>query len=156
MKNTRRRDTTIEVALRRLLHAYGLRYRIDQKILRNSRRRADIVFSRPRVAVFVDGCFWHCCPLHRTFPKANAEWWATKLRTNQRRDKDTDRKLTAAGWRVERVWGHEHPAEAAVRIAAIVRARVRKIFGETGSVNRASRSSILRIRRRSPRKGLRN
>jgi DNA mismatch endonuclease (patch repair protein) len=87
------------------------------------RRRADILFSGAKVAVFVDGCFWHCCPLHRTFPKANAAWWAEKLRTNRNRDQDTNRRLRKAGWHVERVWEHELPSEAAARIVAAVRRR---------------------------------
>jgi DNA mismatch endonuclease (patch repair protein) len=123
MKSTRQRDTQIEINLRRLIHAKGLRYRIDQTLLPGFRRRADIVFASVRVAVFVDGCFWHCCPKHRTLPKANASWWAEKLRTNQARDADTNQRLTKAGWRVVRVWGHEPPANAADRIAKIVRAR---------------------------------
>src|SRR6266566_3085361 len=96
MQSARRRDTTPEVALRRLLHARGLRFRIDRPILSRA-RRADIVFASAKVAVFVDGCFWHCCPIHRTFPKANAAWWADKLKTNRCRDLDTNRKLRKAG-----------------------------------------------------------
>jgi DNA mismatch endonuclease, patch repair protein len=126
MLSTRRRDTDAEVALRRLLHAAGLRFRVDRPVIRGIRRRADIVFASAKVAVFVDGCFWHCCPRHRTFPKANAEWWAEKLRTNLRRDRDTDRQLRNAGWRVERVWEHERAAEAAARIALVIRARLRR------------------------------
>src|SRR5688572_3987059 len=83
MRNTRRRDTELEVTLRRLLHAEGFRYRIDQKVLPGYQRRADVVFRAARVAVFVDGCFWHFCPRHRTLPKANADWWDVKLRTNR-------------------------------------------------------------------------
>lgn len=123
MKATRRRDTKPEVSLRRFLHASGLRFRIDRPILSGIRRRADILFSGAKVAVFVDGCFWHCCPLHRTFPKANAAWWAEKLQTNRKRDRDTNRRLSKAGWYVIRVWEHELPSEAAVRVAAAVRQR---------------------------------
>lgn len=123
MQATARRDTAPEVSLRRCLHASGLHFRIDTPILPGLRRRADILFSGAKVAVFVDGCFWHCCPLHRTFPKANAAWWAEKLRTNRDRDRDTNRRLRKAGWYVERVWEHESPSEAAARIAATVRSR---------------------------------
>jgi DNA mismatch endonuclease (patch repair protein) len=113
------------VAVRRLLHARGLRYRVDQKILSLGRRRADVVFVTAKVAVFVDGCFWHSCPVHGTRAKANVTWWATKLAHNRRRDTDTNRRLVAAGWHVVRIWEHEAPVAAAARIAKIVRARLR-------------------------------
>lgn len=90
-------------------------------VLPGVRRRADILFSGAKVAVFVDGCFWHCCPIHRTFPKANGAWWAKKLQMNRDRDRDTNRQLRRAGWHVERVWEHEMPDKAAARIAAAVR-----------------------------------
>jgi DNA mismatch endonuclease (patch repair protein) len=124
MRATRRRDTAAEIAVRRALHARGLRFRVDCPILPEVRRRADVVFSRAKVAVFVDGCFWHCCPIHRSSPKANRKWWAAKLAANRQRDRDTNRRLRAAGWVVERVWEHEAPAEAADRISEVVRARV--------------------------------
>jgi DNA mismatch endonuclease (patch repair protein) len=82
------------------------------------RRRADLVFPRHRVAVYVDGCFWHRCPDHATFPKNNAEWWAEKLAGNVARDRDTDARLTAAGWTVIRIWEHEDPVRAADRVQA--------------------------------------
>ncbi len=125
MKAARRRDTAPEMALRRLLHARGFRFRVDRPIL-SCARRADIVFTAAKVAVFVDGCFWHCCPFHRTFPKANAVWWAEKLKTNRRRDLDTTRKLRKAGWHVERIWEHEPPPKAAERIIAALKPRVPK------------------------------
>src|SRR5688500_9467397 len=112
MQSTRRRDTAAEMGVRRALHARGLRYRVDFVVLPGIRRRADIVFPRAKVAVYVDGCFWHCCPMHRTFPKANASWWADKLAATQRRDADTDCRLLNAGWHVERVWEHESAEEA--------------------------------------------
>jgi DNA mismatch endonuclease (patch repair protein) len=126
MQVTRRRDTAAEIAVRQLLHARGLRYRVDRVVLPGMRRRVDIVFVTARVAVFVDGCFWHSCPRHRTSPKANAAWWAAKLTQNRRRDAHTNRRLRSAGWHVERVWEHESPAAAAARIARIVRARSRR------------------------------
>jgi DNA mismatch endonuclease (patch repair protein) len=129
MQSTRQRDTEAEIALRRLLHAGGLRFRVDQPVITGVRRRVDIVFATAKVAVFVDGCFWHCCPWHGTFPKANAEWWAEKLMTNQRRDRDTNRLLRDAGWHVERVWEHESPANAARRIRVVVRRRARNCRG---------------------------
>jgi DNA mismatch endonuclease (patch repair protein) len=86
------------------------------------RRRADLVFGTARVAVYVDGCFWHGCPVHGTWPKANAEWWRTKIEANRNRDADTDRRMNEAGWLVIRVWEHEG-AGAADRIEAAVRSK---------------------------------
>ena len=126
MKAARRRDTAPEIALRRALHAQGLRFRIDHAVLAGA-RRADIVFASAKTAVFVDGCFWHCCPKHRSFPKANAAWWAEKLRMNRRRDLDTNRQLRKAGWHVERVWEHESALKAATRIIAVIQTRTQLI-----------------------------
>lgn len=113
MREQRRRDTAPELALRRELHRRGRRYRVDRAPLPGLRRRADLVFPTARVAVFVDGCFWHCCPVHGTRPKNNASWWAAKLDTNVARDRDTDTRLADAGWRVVRVWEHEDSVTAA-------------------------------------------
>ncbi|QBJ96826.1 very short patch repair endonuclease [Rhodococcus sp. ABRD24] len=118
MRAQRRRDTAPEVALRRELHRRGVRFFVDRAPLPGLRRRADLVFPRRRVAVYVDGCFWHSCPQHATAPKNNAQWWADKLAANVVRDRDTDVRITAAGWRVVRVWEHENPAEAADRVQA--------------------------------------
>ena len=117
-----RADTAPEVALRRELHRRGLRYRVDAALpLKGIRRRADVAFPARRVAVFVDGCYWHVCPDHATWPKASSDWWRAKLEGNVRRDRDTDARLAEAGWTVVRVWEHENPAEAAARIEAVVR-----------------------------------
>jgi DNA mismatch endonuclease, patch repair protein len=123
MQRQKRRDTEAELAVRRLVHAAGLRYRVDLSPLPGMRRRADLVFTRVKVAVFVDGCFWHGCPVHGTLPKVNAEWWGEKIATNRWRDEDTDRRLVDAGWAVVRVWEHEDPVEAAARIEEAVRRR---------------------------------
>lgn len=123
MVRQRRRDTKPEMVLRRALHALGLRYRVDKAVLPGVRRRADVVFGPARVAVFVDGCFWHCCPEHATSPRANAEWWAEKLRRNVERDENTDAQLLAHGWQSIRVWEHEDADEAARRVMAQVHAR---------------------------------
>lgn len=121
MEANRRRDTRPERLLRSLLHALGLRYRVDRPILATSRRvRPDLVFGPARVAVFVDGCFWHCCPIHAASPKANAEFWRAKLDRNWERDRADDAALTSAGWTVLRVWEHEDPAEAATRVEAVL------------------------------------
>lgn len=126
MKATRRRDTTAEMGIRSALHARGLRFRVDRAVLPGARRRADIVFVTAKVAVFVDGCFWHCCPIHQTYPKANASWWRAKLQANCRRDADTNRQLREVGWLVARIWEHESPGDATTRIEELVRSRQRR------------------------------
>ncbi|MEV7022399.1 very short patch repair endonuclease [Kitasatospora sp. NPDC093558] len=123
MSHQRSHDTKIEVVLRSTLHAAGLRFRVHRRPLVGVRREADIVFGPSRVAVFVDGCFWHACPEHATWPKNNAEFWREKIEKNRSRDRDTDARLAAAGWLAVRVWEHEKAAEAAERIAAVVRER---------------------------------
>src|SRR5258706_12912524 len=105
MQATRRRDTPGEIALRQALRALGLRYRVDVTVP-GTRRRADVAFIRAKVAVFLDGCFWHGCPKHGTWPKVNASWWRTKIEGNRLRDRDTDRRLRRAGWTVIRYWEH--------------------------------------------------
>jgi len=104
----------------------GLRYRIHRRPLPRLRREADIVFARARVAVFVDGCFWHGCPDHGTSPKVNGDWWAEKLQANQARDLDTTAQLIAAGWAAVRVWEHEDPVDAAQRVSAAVALGLRR------------------------------
>lgn len=119
-----RRDTAPELAIRSELHRRGLRFRVDRAPLPGIRSRADIVFGPARVAVYVDGCFWHSCPEHGTRPKANAEWWEQKLRRNQERDAETDRALRENEWEVVRVWEHEDPIAAADQIHGVLRARL--------------------------------
>ncbi|MDR6911351.1 DNA mismatch endonuclease (patch repair protein) [Rhodococcus fascians] len=116
LSKQRRRDTKPEVALRRELHRRGLRYFVDRAPLKGMRRRADLVFPRRKVAVYVDGCFWHSCPIHATRPRNNARWWADKLAANVARDRDTDTRLIEEGWRVVRIWEHEDPVVAAQRV----------------------------------------
>jgi len=116
MQAQRTRDTGPELAVRRLLHARGLRYRVDRPPLPGLRRRADIVFGPARLAVYIDGCFWHGCPLHGTSPRANSDYWEPKLRRNRERDADTDRLLAAAGWTVLRAWEHEAPEDVAAGV----------------------------------------
>jgi DNA mismatch endonuclease (patch repair protein) len=123
MSRQRSRDTGPERALRSLLHQRGLRFRLHQRPVPGVRRQADIVFRRARVAVFVDGCFWHSCPDHATSPRANGAWWRDKLAANVTRDRDTDERLREAGWVVVRVWEHEDPAAAAELVNGLVRER---------------------------------
>lgn len=123
MQQQRMRDTAPELALRRVLHSWGLRYRVDRAPLPGLRRRADLVFGPARVAVFVDGCFWHSCPEHGSLPRSNTDWWAAKLARNRARDFDTDARLVAAGWQPLRVWEHEAPQSAAERVRAVVQRR---------------------------------
>lgn len=105
------------------MHSRGLRYRLDVAIVPGTRRRVDIAFPNAKVAIFVDGCFWHRCPSHGTSPNSNADWWAAKLDGNVARDRDTDVRLGSAGWTVFRVWEHEDMVAASERVAATVRQR---------------------------------
>lgn len=120
MSRQARRDTAPEVAVRKLLHASGYRYRLNVRVPDMPRRTVDIVFSKAKVAVFLDGCFWHGCPLHATSPKSNAEWWREKLDKNMARDTETTEHMRNLGWTVLRFWEHETPAEIADRVAAAV------------------------------------
>lgn len=126
MRSNRGRDTVPELKVRRLLHSRGLRYRVDARPIPGLRRRADVLFTRARVAVFIDGCFWHSCPEHRaTRPKANATFWHEKLEATRRRDAQVKDALTSEGWTVIRVWEHENPVAAADRIEAAVKIGIR-------------------------------
>ncbi|MCX4719635.1 very short patch repair endonuclease [Streptomyces virginiae] len=116
MSRQARRNTTPELAVRRLLHAAGLRYRLQVKVPGMPRRTIDIAFPGAKVAVFLDGCFWHGCPEHATQPKANAQWWREKLDKNMARDRETSELLAAAGWTVLRFWEHEAPEAVAARV----------------------------------------
>lgn len=118
MRAIRRSDTRMEVAVRSLLHRSGLRFRKDLVVLAAGMRvRPDIVFTRARVAVFVDGCYWHRCPEHGRLPKRNLDYWLPKLARNEERDRASDQALAEDGWEVVRVWEHQEPAAAAAAIA---------------------------------------
>lgn len=123
MRGNRSRDTKPEFAIRRLVHAAGLRYRVAAKPLPKMRRTADLLFRPTRVAVFVDGCFWHGCPDHFVPPKTNPGYWEQKIAGNTRRDRDTDARLAEAGWLVLRFWEHRDPAECAEAVVRAVSAR---------------------------------
>lgn len=115
------RDTVPELLLRKELHRRGLRYRVDAPIPNLTRRRADVLFSRQKVAIFVDGCFWHGCPKHCRAPKSNLEWWKRKIYANLARDQDTNRQLESQGWTVLRFWEHDDMKEAVDLIELTVR-----------------------------------
>lgn len=116
MRGNRSRDTKPELAVRRLLHARGLRYRVNTRPLPSSRRTADIVFPRKQVAVFIDGCYWHACPEHYVPSKSNSDYWTPKIAMNAARDAETTRSLSEAGWTVLRYWSHMPPEEVATSI----------------------------------------
>lgn len=122
MRAVKTRDTGPELAIRRLVHAAGLRYLVDAPLpIEGARRRSDMSFTRRRVAVFVDGCYWHGCPAHFRPSGVNRDWWLRKIERTRARDTDTDRRLAEAGWTVVRVWEHEDPADAAARVIRAVR-----------------------------------
>lgn len=124
MQRQAQRDTLPELALRRELWRRGFRYRVDIPPVKGLRRRADVVFARASVAVYVDGCYWHRCPEHGTVPRANRDWWVAKLEGNVQRDRDTDIRLRTVGWEVIRVWAHEPVTDAADRVATVVTRRL--------------------------------
>ncbi|MGH9055970.1 MAG: very short patch repair endonuclease [Acidimicrobiales bacterium] len=125
MRSNRKRNTKPEVALRSALDSRGLRFRNDASVATGGRSiRVDITLPRHRVAIFVDGCFWHCCPEHGSRPRSNSEYWQTKLARNVERDAATNELLQAAGWRVIRVWEHQDPNEVAGIIHELVRCSV--------------------------------
>lgn len=121
MRSARQRDTAPELAVRSELHRRGLRFFVDRAPIPSLRGRADIVFPRRRIAVYIDGCFWHGCTEHGTWPKANAAWWRAKIEANRARDRDTDERLAASGWTVVRAWEHESPRAIADRVAEVLR-----------------------------------
>lgn len=117
-----RSNNQVELRIRSALHRRGLRFRVHKRLLENQRRSVDIVFVSAKVACFIDGCFWHGCPSHGTWPKNNAEFWRQKILANRVRDRDTDRQLRKLGWLVVRVW--EHEKDSATRIERLVRRRL--------------------------------
>lgn len=121
MQGNRSRNTKPELAVRRLLHARGLRYRVNFRPLPEYRRTADVAFTRSRIAVFIDGCFWHGCPNHYRAPASNATYWSEKVRRNRSRDIETTHLLQVAGWTVLRFWVHEDAGTIADAVAKVVR-----------------------------------
>ncbi|MBB4893841.1 DNA mismatch endonuclease (patch repair protein) [Streptomyces olivoverticillatus] len=123
MQAIRSRDTKPEQLIRRLVHAQGLRYRLHARPLPGLRRTADLVFRPVKVAVFIDGCYWHGCPEHYVSPRTNPGYWSDKVARNMARDRDTDERLIEAGWLVLRFWEHESPDSCALSINTAVRDR---------------------------------
>lgn len=123
MQGNRGRDTAAELAVRRLVHAQGLRYRVNARPEPDLRRTADLLFTRARVAVFVDGCYWHGCPEHFKMPGTNRDYWQGKIGRNRLRDAETTELLEARGWLVLRFWEHENPSAVAERVVRAVRGR---------------------------------
>jgi DNA mismatch endonuclease (patch repair protein) len=126
MRGNRKRDTRPELLLRRAVHRFGLRYRVATRPLPNRPWTADLVFRSARVAVFVDGCFWHGCPEHYGEPRTNTGYWAPKIARNRERDEVVTRELCEAGWTVVRIWEHEDVAVATERV----------VFAVTGALGR--------------------
>jgi DNA mismatch endonuclease (patch repair protein) len=123
MRGNRARDTKAELAVRQLVHATGLRYRVDARPETDLRRTADLLFTRAKVAVFVDGCYWHGCPEHFRMPAVNLDYWSMKIGRNRERDIETTARLEERGWMVLRFWEHEVPTSVAETIGEVVRAR---------------------------------
>ncbi|WP_307869172.1 very short patch repair endonuclease [Nocardiopsis sp. B62] len=135
MRANKGRDTGPELLLRSLLHARGLRYRVNARPLPELARTADVVFRKARVAVFVDGCYWHGCPEHHRPAKRRADFWRDKIEGNQARDTDTNERLRAQGWTVVRVWEHETPESALERVLTALDEGLEGSFPGSGESN---------------------
>lgn len=132
MQSNRSRDTLLELRVRSALHRAGLRFRKNVRPIAGLKCNADVVFPTEQVAVFIDGCFWHSCPIHRTAPRTNAEWWRTKLKATKKRDATNARALEQAGWSVLRVWEHEDVLDVVVSVKDLVATeRATRISGQT-------------------------
>ena len=133
MQGNRSRDTKPELAVRSAVHRRGLRYRVAARPLPELRRTADLVFRKAKIAVFVDGCYWHGCPEHHTQPATNPEYWSAKITGNIERDQNTDTHLEQAGWTVMRFWEHENPESVAETVEQSVRAALEERVLNSGS-----------------------
>ncbi len=123
MARVAQRDTAAELAVRKALFAAGLRYRVHVPVPRRPRRTIDIAITRSKVAVFIDGCFWHGCPVHGTQSKTNSEWWRQKIDSNRGRDADTNASLLESGWLVLRIWEYESARDATEAVVSALRSR---------------------------------
>lgn len=132
MRAVRRKGTKAEQALWEALTELGLSFQRNQRPIPSLRREADVLFRREKVAVFVDGCFWHGCPLHGTQAKANAGFWERKISRNKERDRETNEILASTGWFVVRIWEHVEPRRAAGRVVDIVRSRSERVSLDGG------------------------
>lgn len=139
MARVRQTGTNAELALRREMYRIGLRYRVGYEVLKKPRRVADAAFPGRKIAVFVDGCFWHGCPEHATWPKRNAEFWRQKIEANRQRDADTNARLQAIGWMALRFWSHESPVKAAETVARVVAKADTKPRAASSSTNEKNR-----------------
>lgn len=135
LSQIRQKGTDAELAVRQALHRMGLRYRVNYVVLTTPRRVADIVFPKLKIAVFVDGCFWHGCPQHASWPKSNADFWRSKIETNRTRDLDTNERLALLGWSVVRIWEHELPQDAAERVFELVSEKRTKLKANAATKN---------------------
>lgn len=126
MQGNKNRDTKPEMIVRRKLHASGLRYRVHARPIKEWNRRADLVFPRAKIAVFVNGCFWHGCSQHYSVPKTNTNYWSPKIERNVERDAETSRRLKSEGWLVIVLWEHENLSRAAERSAVRIRKRLER------------------------------
>lgn len=131
MLGNKARDTKPELAVRRALHARGFRYRVDMRPSTQGRSRADIVFTKQKIAIFIDGCFWHGCPIHATAPKTNADYWLPKLKRNVERDLEVTSALELLGWTVLRFWEHQAAGEVVDLVEATLIARAARGRGES-------------------------
>ncbi|MFE0818241.1 very short patch repair endonuclease [Streptomyces sp. NPDC058807] len=138
MQAIRSRDTKPEKLVRRLVHAQGLRFRVATRPLPDLRRTADMVFRPTKVAVFIDGCYWHGCPEHYVPPRTNAGYWSEKVLRNMDRDRDTDQRLREAGWLVLRFWEHESAEECSLAVCKAVSDRKAHVEKASSSSSQAA------------------
>jgi DNA mismatch endonuclease (patch repair protein) len=135
MERNSRHASEVERAVRSKLHAMGFRFRVATRPIADLNCKADLIFRANRVAVFIDGCFWHGCPQHGVRPRTNSNYWHAKIEANMARDRRNDAALELAGWTVIRVWEHEPPKEAAERISRLVRERRAQLRGRPSTAD---------------------
>jgi DNA mismatch endonuclease (patch repair protein) len=124
MVGNKSRDTKPELMVRRILHASGLRYKVHARPIKDWNRRADMVFPRAKIAIFINGCFWHGCPKHFSAPKTNSEYWASKIMRNVERDSETALRLKSEGWLVIAIWEHENLGKKSEQVVRRIQKRL--------------------------------